>query len=156
MKAKQKNLARKQLDETLARLGPLKTLNLPGKGWIRAIREALGMRGEQLARRLQTNKQRISRIEQDEPQGKLTLATLHKVARALECTLVYGLVPKEESLEHTIQLRATVLAKRRVSRSDQMMRLENQELSPEEKSQLLQDLVKDIVDEMPKALWDGL
>jgi len=155
MKSKQKNLARKQLDETLARLGPLKTLSLPARGWIRAIREALGMRGEQLARRLQTNNQRVSRIEQDEPLGKLTLSTLHKVAAALDCTLVYGLVPKQ-TLEQTIQLRATVLANRRVRRSNQMMRLENQELGPEEKSQVLQDLVRDIVDEMPKALWEDL
>ncbi len=66
MKAKQKNLAREQLDEVLKKFLPLKIVNSPRKGWIRAIRDALGMTGAQLAKRLHTNKQRVSRIEQDE------------------------------------------------------------------------------------------
>ena len=153
MQPKHKKLARRQLDETLSHFAPLKTLSPPARGWIRAIRETLGMTGEQLARRLQTNKQRVSRIEQDEVQGRLTLTTLRNAAAALDCTLVYGLVPRQ-SLEQTIQDRALGLARHRLRRSNQTMRLEKQELSPEEKSQILQDLVKDILDEMPKALWE--
>jgi predicted DNA-binding mobile mystery protein A len=153
MQPKHKKLARRQLDETLSQFRPLKTLNPPTKGWIRAIRETLGMTGEQLARRLQTNRQRVSRIEQDEIQGKLTLTTLRNAAAALDCTLVYGIVPRR-SLEQTIQEQALGLAQQRIKRSNQMMRLEKQELSQREKSQILQDLVKDIVDEMPKALWE--
>ena len=55
MKAKHKKLARDQLDETLNRFGPLKAIASPGKGWIRAIRDALGMTGEQLAKRLKVS-----------------------------------------------------------------------------------------------------
>ena len=62
MKAKHRKLARGQLDETLKRFGPLKAIGSPKKGWIRAIRDALGMTGEQLAKRLNVNKQRVSRI----------------------------------------------------------------------------------------------
>jgi predicted DNA-binding mobile mystery protein A len=153
MQTKQKKLARRQLDETLSRLAPLRQLSPPAKGWIRAIREALGMTGAQLARRLNTNKQRISRIEQDESRASLTLDTLYKVAAALDCTLIYGLVPKQ-SLEQTVRHQATRLAHRRIQRSNQMMRLEKQELGPEAKAQILQELVQEIVDQMPKALWE--
>ena len=153
MDAKHKKLAREQLDETLKRLEPLKTGAPPRKGWIRAVREALGMTGEQLGKRLQVNKQRVSRIEQDETLGNVTLKTLRQVAEALECTLVYGFVPRN-SLEQTVRHQAMLLAQKRIARSHQMMRLEKQELSHEEKEKALQDLVREIMETMPRSLWD--
>lgn len=153
MRPKLRKLARNQLDETLDYLRPLTRIPTPGRGWVRAIRETLGMTGEQLARRLGTNKQRVSRIEQDEARGKLTLTTLRRAAEALDCTLVYALVPRQ-SLEQMIQTQAGQLAHKRLQRSNQMMRLEQQELNPEERAQVLKDLVVEIVDENPKALWE--
>ena len=111
------------------------------------------MSGVQLAARLGTNKQRVSRIEQDEPRGALTLSTLRRVAAALDCRLVYSLVPNE-SLDATIRAQAKRLARKRLARSNQMMRLEMQELSPVEKTRILEELVAEIVDEMPKTLWE--
>jgi predicted DNA-binding mobile mystery protein A len=139
----------------LKRLEPLKTGTPPRKGWIRAVREALGMTGEQLGKRLQVNKQRVSRIEQDETLGNVTLKTLRQVAEALECTLVYGFVPND-SLEQTVRHQAKVLAQKRFARSHHMMRLEKQELSHEEKEKAYQDLVRDILETMPRSLWDEL
>ena len=153
MKVKQKKLAREQLDETLKKLLPLKTVVPPRKGWIRAIRDALGMTGEQLAKRLHSNKQRISRIEQDEKFGKVTLKTLKNVAEALDCEFIYGFVPKE-SLEQAVRNQAKVIAKKRMSRSNQMMRLEKQELSNTEKEKAMESLIGDITSTMPKLLWD--
>ncbi len=153
MKAKHKKLAREQLDETLKRFDPLKTLVPPGKGWIRAIRDALGMTGEQLAKRLNTNKQRVARIEQDEKLGKVTIKTLRSVAEAMDCIFIYGFVPRD-SLEQTVRNQARLLAKKRAARSNQMMRLEKQELSEKEKEKVLKSLIEDILNEMPKSLWD--
>jgi len=153
MKAKQKNLAREQLDQTLKKFLPLKTVVPPRKGWIRAIRDVLGMTGEQLAERLHANKQRVSRIEQDEKFGKVTLKTLRNVAEALDCEFVYGFVPKE-SLEKTVRNQARFVAKKRMSRSNQMMRLEKQELSNAEKEKATESLIGDIISTMPKSLWD--
>lgn len=153
MKAKQKNLAREQLDETLKKFIPLKAVSPPRKGWVRAIRDALGMTGKQLAVRLHANKQRVSRIEQDERFGKVTLKTLRSVAEALDCEFVYGFVPRE-SLKKTVRNQARSVAKKRMSRSDQMMRLEKQELSNEDKEKALDGLIGDITSTMPKSLWD--
>ena len=139
------------MNEALTQLAPMKAVNVPIKGWIRAIRETLGMTGEQLARKLRTNKQRISRIEQDEIQGKLTLNTLRNVADALDCTLVYGLVPKH-GLDQTIRQRAILLAQKRINRSRQMMGLGGQAVDEQDESYM----VSDIMDEMPKALWEDL
>ena len=153
MKAKQKKLAREQLDVTLKQFFPLKATVPPRKGWIRAIRDVLGMSGEQLAKRLDTNKQRVSRIEQDEKLGSVTVKTLRNVAEALNCEFVYGFVPKQ-SLEDAVKNQARTVAKKRMSRSDQMMRLEKQELSSSEKEKAVESMVTEIIDMMPKSLWD--
>lgn len=153
MKAKQKKLAREQLGQTLKQFLPLKAIVPPRKGWIRAVRDALGMTGEQLAKRLDTNKQRISRIEQDEKLGNITVKTLRNVAEALDCEFVYGFVPKQ-TLEDAVRNQARTVAKKRMSRSDQMMRLEKQELRPSEKEKAVESMISEIIDTMPKSLWD--
>ena len=153
MKPKHVKLAREQLDATLGRLEPLKTLVPPAKGWIRAIRDAIGMTGEQLAKRLNINKQRVSRIEHDEKLGKVKIETLRNVAEAMDCVFVYAFVPKD-SLDQTVKGQAEEIAKKRMVRSNQMMRLEKQELSEAEKAKAMQTIIDDIVETMPKSLWD--
>ena len=152
MKAKHKNLAREQLDGTLKQFLPLKEIVPPRKGWIRAIRDALGMTGEQLAKRLGVNKQRVSRIEQDEKLGNITIKTLRNIADALDCKFVYGFVPNQ-TLEKMVESQARTIAQKRMSRSDQMMRLEQQELSDTEKEKVLEKMKSEIINDMPKSLW---
>ncbi|MHC4757585.1 MAG: mobile mystery protein A [Planctomycetota bacterium] len=153
MKPKHIKLAREQLDATLRRLETLKTLVPPGKGWIRAIRNAIGMTGEQLAKRLNINKQRVSRIEHDEKLGKVKIETLRNVAEAMDCVFVYAFVPRD-SLDQTVKGQAEKIAKKRMARSNQMMRLEKQELSEAEKAKATQTIIDEIVETMPKSLWD--
>ena len=153
MKARQKKLVQQQLDGTLKGFDVLRRVTVPPKGWVRAIRNALGMTGQQLARRLGTNRQRIARIEQDEKQGRVTVNTLRNVAEAMDCEFVYGFVPKE-SLEQTVRDQARRVAVKRMDRSNQSMRLEAQELSEAEKEQVLNELIGEIVNTMPRNLWD--
>jgi predicted DNA-binding mobile mystery protein A len=111
------------------------------------------MTGDQLAERLETNKQRVSRIEQDEKFGKVTLKTLRNIAEALDCEFVYGFVPKE-NLKQTVRNQARLVAKKQMSRSNQMMRLEKQELSNAEKEKAMETLIRNLISTMPKSLWD--
>jgi predicted DNA-binding mobile mystery protein A len=153
MNSKQIELAREQLDETLRNFNSLKRVSIPPKGWIRAIRDTLGMTGEQLAKRLGVHQQRVARLERDEKLGKVTLNTMRSTAEALNCVFVYGIVPIE-SLEQTVRYQAEKVAKKRMSRSDQMMRLEKQELSQEEKAKAIKYLIEELIETMPKSLWD--
>lgn len=153
MRGKQKKLAREQLDETMKSFGPLKAMSAPGKGWIRAIRDTLGMTGVQLAKRLNVNQQRVARIEQDEILGKVTLNTIQNAAEAMDCVFIYSVVPRD-SLEQIVRKQAEVVAKNRMARSNQMMRLEMQELSEGEKANAMQNLIDEIIEAMPKSLWD--
>jgi len=153
MRGKQIKLAREQLDETMKGFEPLKAISAPKKGWIRAIRDTLGMSGAQLAKRLDVNQQRVARIEQDEVLGKVTLNTMQNAAEAMGCVFVYGVVPRD-SLQQIVRRQAEIVAKKRMARSDQTMRLEKQELSEAEKTKAIHDLTDEIVETMPKSLWD--
>ncbi len=153
MKPRHIKLAREQLDATLGHFEPLKTLVPPAKGWIRAIRDAIGMTGSQLANRLNVNKQRVSRIEHDEKLGKVKIKTLRNVAEAMDCVFVYAFVPRG-SLDQAVKRQAEKIAKKRMARSNQMMRLEKQELSDSEKARAMQTIIDEIVETMPKSLWD--
>jgi len=153
MRGKQKKLSREQMDETMKSFGPLKAMPTPGKGWIRAVRDTLGMTGVQLAKRLNVNQQRVARIEQDEILGKVTLNTIQNAAEAMGCVFVYGVVPRD-SLEQIVSRQAEIVAEKRMARSNQTMRLEMQEISEAEKAKAMQNLIDEIIEAMPKSLWD--
>lgn len=153
MKAKYRKLTTEQLDATLARFEALKGLAVPPKGWVRAVRDALGMSARQLAKRLGVNQQRIARLERDEKQGKVTLNTLQKAAGAMDCVFVYGIVPRD-SLRRSILEQARRVALKRMARSNQTMRLEQQELTEAEKQKAFNEMVEEIMNTMPRTLWD--
>ena len=154
MTRKNRYLTRQQLDETLARFKPVPDLAPPSKGWIHAIRGALGMSGRQLAERLGLSKQSVARMERDEMMGALSIKTLHRVAEGLDCVLVYGMVPRE-SLEKMVHDQARLIARQRMDLVDQTMRPENQELDTAENEALLMDIVEDLEDGMPSNFWDA-
>jgi predicted DNA-binding mobile mystery protein A len=153
MKPKYKQIARRQLDATLAKFSEVGSLQLPAKGWIRAVREALGMSGKQLAGRLKVSQPRVFKLEQDEPSGALTLKTMRQVAEALDCVFIYALVPRS-SLEETVKTQARAVAAERLQRVSHTMLLEAQGLSPEEQQAFLDDAIEELVRETPKDLWD--
>ena len=153
MNPKQLKLARRQLDQTLKRFQVLQSIPVPKKGWIRAIRDTLGMTGSRLAHRLGVKQQRITRIEQDERLGKVTLRTMQQTAEAMDCIFVYAIVPRD-SLEAIVRKQAQMLAQKRMAQSSHTMHLEQQELTEEEQSRALEDLIDEIIDTMPKTLWD--
>jgi len=153
MQQKYKQIARRQLDATLARFNEVKSMQLPAKGWIRAVREALGMSGKQLAGRLKVSQPRVFKLEQDEPAGALTLKTMRQVAEALDCVFVYALVPRS-SLEETVKRQAKVLAAERLQRVSHTMLLEAQGLSSKEQQASIDAAIEELVRETPKDLWD--
>ncbi|WP_291307210.1 MULTISPECIES: mobile mystery protein A [unclassified Devosia] len=120
--------ALRRLDEKLAGAKPVERFAPPPKGWIRAIRNGIGMTGAQLGRRLGVAQQSVTAIEKSEENGTIQLQTLRKVADALGCRLVYAIVP-DTSLESMIQSRARELALKALTRVSHTMRLEDQATS---------------------------
>lgn len=152
MKTK-KRIIREQMDRSLSEFSLLKNLRAPSSGWIRSIRKGLGMSGRQLAGRLDVSKQSVSRLEQDELSGSVTIKTLRKVAESLDCVFVYGFIPRT-SLEDTVRKRAEKISRERLRRVHQTMILEKQVIKDENLESLISEDIEGIMNEMPRDLWD--
>jgi predicted DNA-binding mobile mystery protein A len=148
-----RKLIREQLDNTLRVFEPLRHISPPPKGWIRAIRDALGINGRQLADRMGEHRSRTEQIEQRELTGSVTVKTMKRTAEALDCVFVYGFVPRT-SLEQTVRARAEQAAKERLARASGTMALEDQSLTEEENDRVLADMVDEMVDDLPPELWN--
>ncbi|MHC9542500.1 MAG: mobile mystery protein A [Vulcanimicrobiota bacterium] len=153
MKYDRIRLIREQTSEQLKKLKPLSHVTIPIQGWIRSIRESLGMNTRQLAERLEIKRQRVSEIEKKEVTGNLTVETLKRVAEALDCTLVYALIPNS-SLENTVKNQAELIVKKRMKRVSHTMALERQGLSSEQEQKAISDAIDNILHEAPESIWD--
>jgi predicted DNA-binding mobile mystery protein A len=116
---------RELLDRHFAEWQPLRGLGRPPRGWVRAVREALGMSAAVLATRLGTTASAVTRLEQSEAADRIRLDTLRRAADALGCDLVYVLVPRRP-LHAVVQERARELAHEQVAAVEQTMLLEDQ------------------------------
>lgn len=146
-------LIRRQLDEALRRFAPLSQSTPPSKGWIRAIRDAIGMSARQLAARLGVTQQAVARIEKDELAGSVTIKTMRHIADGLGCVFVYGFVPRS-SLEDALREQAEKIAAARLARASHTMALENQALDAKENKKILSEMVDELVATLPPNLWD--
>jgi predicted DNA-binding mobile mystery protein A len=143
----------RHLDKRFAALRPLVKSQRPPKGWLRAIRDALGMTTAQFGKRLGVSQPRIVELEQSEVSGSVTLNTLQRAAEALGCRFVYVLVP-EQPLADTVRERADLIAARQTGAVAQSMRLEDQEVTSKE---VAKDLHRRQVERLlrrPARLWD--
>jgi len=68
----------------------------------------------------------VVQLEQSEANGTIRLATLRRAADALNCDLVYALVPRAGSLEETVSTQARRRANSIVHAVDRSMELEDQ------------------------------
>jgi predicted DNA-binding mobile mystery protein A len=152
MRAQDRASARKSLDKRLNPLMGTEALARPPRGWIRAIREALGMTTAQLAERLDIAQPSAVGLEKAEASKAITLETIERAARALDCTLVYALVPRKP-LETLIQERAREAARERLRTVGHSMALEDQRVPEEDERAQLERVAKTLLDGPGSALW---
>lgn len=113
------------LDTHFREWQPLRDIARPPHGWVRAVRESLGMSAAVLAGRLGVTPSAVIRLEQSEAADRVRLETLRRAADALGCDLVYLLVPRRP-LTVVVRERARELARLQVAAVEQTMRLEDQ------------------------------
>lgn len=144
-----RRLARKRLDARLDALRLADSPHPPPRGWIRAIRDAIGMSSQQLANRMGVSPQAITGLEQSEANGTARLNTLERAAHALDATLVYAFVPNT-TLEQMVETRARHIARQMVAAVDTTMRLEGQGTSADALEQAIEDVLERLND---RDLW---
>lgn len=141
-----------QLDRRFQQI-PTESLSIPQKGWIRAIREALGMTTGQLASRVKVDQSVVVRYEEREEKGTITVDTLRQVADALDCDLVYTFKPRR-SLTQMIRERAMQKARDLVGRVSHSMNLEEQGLSKRANEEQVEQLTEELLRGKRKKLWE--
>jgi len=149
-KAQSASASRAALDERLQEFGSPERYKTPVRGWIKAIREALGMSTAQLAQRLGVKQPTVTAFEQSELRETIELATLRRVAAAMDCTLVYAFVPNKP-LESIVRERARAYARRRLEPIEHSMLLEDQGVAPQKTEAALDEIVREA---NPRLFWD--
>ncbi|MFN8790900.1 MAG: mobile mystery protein A [Bdellovibrionales bacterium] len=143
---------RRSLDEKLKAFSQARVQLRPKAGWIKALREALGMTTVQLADRMGIRQSGITLLEKRELEKTVTLETLERAARALNCELVYALVPLE-SLEKMVDEQARKSAREILSRTVHTMGLEQQPATEPITKMHEEELAHEIKTKMDRRLW---
>ena len=143
-----------QLNEKVNQLTDLQHVIVPPIGWIKAIRNGIGMSMEQLGKKLSITKQGVMDIEKREKEGAITIKSMQEIAKAMDMKLVYGFVPNASSLEQMIETRAIEMATKIVERTSNTMKLEDQANSKERIKKAIKERASEIINKTPKILWD--
>jgi predicted DNA-binding mobile mystery protein A len=143
-----------QLNEKMDQLNGMQHVIVPPIGWIKAIRNGIGMSMEQLGKKLSITKQGVMDIEKREKEGAITINSMQEIAKAIDMQFVYGFVPNAGSLEQMIETRALEIATKIVERTSTTMKLEDQVNSKERIEKAIKERAEEIINKTPKILWD--
>lgn len=146
-------LKRMQLADALEQYPSPAAAVQPRGGWLRAIREALGMTQGQLAARAGVSRQSVQDFEHNEADRRITLESLDKMARAMGCRMVYALVPESGSIDALREQRALALAGTMLQPTDHSMKLEAQGVTGSERERQRQLLAESLLNGSPRKLW---
>jgi predicted DNA-binding mobile mystery protein A len=145
-------MARRQLDQRTNQVRAISAdvFARPQAGWVRAVRDALGMSTRDLAARLGVTSMAISKLEASERAGAIGLDTLSRAADALGCDVVYALVPRVP-LEEQVRRQAEAVARAEFKPVSTTMALEDQSVDPQAAASLVEDRIAELIDS--RGLW---
>lgn len=96
MKPEVRELIRKGLDQRMPSLkSTAANAQRPARGWLRAVREAIGLKQETVAKKIGVTRASYADLESSEARGAISLSSLTRAANAMDCELVYFLVPRD-------------------------------------------------------------
>lgn len=145
------DLKLRQLDDALQPL--LAAIPAPPRaGWLKAIREALGMTTRQFAARVGVAQPTIIDAEQSEAAGSMTLTQLRRLADALDCDLQYVLLPRSPLTER-VDAQADRKAREQVANVAHTMALEAQGTDSEFQRRQIADVKSELLRGRRSRLW---
>jgi predicted DNA-binding mobile mystery protein A len=144
---------REAIDERLEKWRSVSSTPNPRSGWLRAVRESLGISSRQLAKMLGTNNSAVLRLETRETRGTATLDALDRAARAMGCKLVYAVVP-EESLEAVVDKKAHEAARRLMKITAHTMHLEKQDVGEKTTERQIEAMAQDLKARLDPLIWE--
>jgi predicted DNA-binding mobile mystery protein A len=145
------DLPLKHLDEQLLPWQELPYLR-PRAGWLRAIRQALGMTVRQFAKAAGVAPSTAQAAERAESRGDISLSTLTRYAEAIGCELRYVLVPRKP-LQQVVEQRAETIARAEIAAVHHSMALEEQATSQEQVERQVAELRRKLLEGPRSRLW---
>ena len=142
-----------QIEQALARFEPDVVPTVPANGWIRTIREALGMNARQLASRVGIRLSTLLGAEKNEVAGTISMNQLRRVAAAMDCEVRYVLVPREP-LRSQVERRAGELANAGVASVAHAMAAQAAEAGDEFWESQIAELKAELLRGRRSRLWD--
>lgn len=142
--------SRSYLDDRMRKTASAQHLAVPFGGWIKAVRVALGLTTRQLADLLKVKQPSVVALEQSEARGSMELATLRRVAAAMNCTVVYALIPNKP-LEEMVRDGARAYARKRRGPIEHSMLLEDQAVTERDLEAEIDQIVRET---NPRLFWD--
>lgn len=136
------------LDKKTSDLKSAKNIVPQSSGWIKTVREAIGMTVSQLAARLGVTQPRITKMESNE--DNLKLSTMKKAAEAMNCEFVYYFKPRT-TFQNIVDEQAQKKAAEVLKTVNVNMSLENQEIAEDE---VVKDFASDLINTKIKQIWD--
>ena len=88
---------------------------IPKAGWIREIRDALGISQSQLAARAGVSRATVQQMERAEGRRRITLLSLDRLAQAMGCQVAFAIVPKGGTLQD-------VRARQAIARAEELVK----------------------------------
>ena len=137
-------LAMSQAERRFEKLRSIVDVTKIKPGWISYMRQVMCMTLTNLAEAVSLTPATVQQMEKREEEGKVTVETLEKLARAMECEFVYAFVPCKE-IKETLHEKAISKASRIVKRADTHMELEDQKVEEDfniRVQRLAEDLIK--------------
>lgn len=96
----------------------MKPAAVPRAGWIRTIREALGISQSQIAARAGVSRATVQQWERAEARRRITVHSLDRVAHAMGCAVALAIVPKAGTLDDVRRRQARAKAIAIVKKED--------------------------------------
>lgn len=116
---------RRILDNRLKKFPKLEEFTVPKQGWIKSIREALGMSAADLGLRLGIARQSVLTLEESESEGRAGMDSLKRAAEAMDCSFVYAFIPNS-SLENILHRQIEKVVAEKMRKVSHSMKLEDQ------------------------------
>lgn len=145
------------VDQKISRLSKLNE-PVPRSGWVKAVRGSLGITIRQLAERMGIGHGSISQLEKREPQKKVTLELLDRAAEAMDCKLVYAIVPRDSgsTLENIIEKRALEAAAKILNSVAHTMGLEAQATTRKKIQNEIERIALELKENADSRIWGSL
>jgi predicted DNA-binding mobile mystery protein A len=122
-------------------------------GWVRAIRDALGISQAQLAARAGISRATVQKLERAESQRRITLASLDRLAQAMGCQVAVALVPKGGSLDDLRRRQALAKAEALLGPIADDDGAKKRAIPPPARERRKQRLVTKLLRGSPRRLW---